>query len=170
VASYLKDLSKLYTENVNINGTTEHATSYMYAPMDYREEMEEVNLPLEGAQLIGAILTEDSRKTLLEHFPPMFSNVRAHHVTIAFKPDEETLEKYQHLIGQQIEIPVFGIVKDAKSQVLLVHCPSENPHPHITISFAENSSAKYSNELAATQPGQKVMPLTLQAVVTLAAA
>lgn len=167
MASYLEDLSKLYTENVNINGTTEHATSYMYTPMDYREEMEEAAEPPKGTQLIGAILTEQSRQKLLETFPPMFSNVRAHHVTIAFNPSSETLEKYQHLIGQQIDIPVFGIVKDAKSQVLLVHCPSENAHPHITISFSDESSAKYSNELAETTPGQKVMPLTLQAVVTL---
>lgn len=43
MTSYLDDLNKLYVENVNINNTVEHRTSFLTAPKDYREDAEEVS-------------------------------------------------------------------------------------------------------------------------------
>ena len=96
---------------------------------------------------ISAVLTEESRKRLLERVPPVHPNVYAHHVTMAYKPDPTTLEYYRQMEGQRLRIPVTAMALDDKAQAVLVGAESENEHPHITISVAEGVEPRYSNDL-----------------------
>lgn len=118
---------------------------------------------------VSAVLTPDSHQRLLERVPPVHGTVYAHHVTMAYNPEPDVLEKYRPMEGQRIQVPVTAICVDEKGQAVLVGVESENEYPHITISVAEGVEAKYSNELLASQHAdlQHVNIFTLEAVVTI---
>lgn len=118
---------------------------------------------------VSAILTPESRSQLLRRVPPVHATVYAHHVTMAFNPEPEVLERYRALEGQRIKVPVTAVCADEKGQAVLVGVDSENEYPHITISVADGVEAKYSNELLASQHAdmQHVNIFTLEAVVTI---
>lgn len=118
---------------------------------------------------VSAVLTPESHRLLLERVPPIHVTVHAHHVTMAFNPEPEVLERYRRMEGQRIKIPVTAICTDEKGQAVLVGVESQNEYPHITISVAEGVEAKYSNELLASQHAdlQHVNIFTLEAVVTI---
>jgi hypothetical protein len=117
---------------------------------------------------IGAVLTDDSKKALRKYarYPQVF----CHHVTMAFAPTEEIWGKYQHLLGKEITIEVDGSATDEKCQVFCVTgIPSENVHPHITVSTQLKVAPAYSNKLIATAVEQNnLVPLSLklQGIVT----
>ena len=121
------------------------------------------------SMFVSAILTPESRSQLLRRVPPVHATVYAHHVTMAFNPEPEVLERYRALEGQRIKVPVTAVCADEKGQAVLVGVDSENEYPHITISVAEGVEAKYSNELLASQHAdlQHVNIFTLEAVVTI---
>ncbi len=97
---------------------------------------------------ISATLTPQSKALLLERFPPIHSEVHAHHMTMAFDPPvEHYLEHYNTLIGQPLSIKVIGVAEDDKGQAVRVVGPSDNTNPHVTISCAKGVPAKYSNQL-----------------------
>lgn len=96
---------------------------------------------------LAVVLTPRSRNELLRLVPAKHEDVIAHHMTIAFKPGDDILKKYKPLVGKKIKLVVLGAASDEKGQAVLVNGPSENPHPHITISCAPGVEAKYSNEL-----------------------
>jgi len=118
---------------------------------------------------VSAVLTPQSHRRLLEMVPPVHPVVYAHHVTLAFNPEPDVLERYRPLEGQRIKVPVTAVCVDDKAQAVLVGVDSENEYPHITISVVEGVEAKYSNELLASQHAdlQHVNIFTLEAVVTI---
>ncbi len=116
---------------------------------------------------VSAVLTAKSRSMLLAHVPAIHPNVLAHHVTMAFDPDEATLARYRRLEGQRIRVPVTAVAVDDKAQAVLVGADSENVHPHITISVADGVKPRYSNELLAKADLQHIPIFTLEAVVVI---
>ena len=127
-----------------------------------------VNKLLEdGGTFVSAVLTDASRARLLAAVPPVHPTVYAHHMTMAFDPDEATLAKYRPLEGQTVRLTVIAVAVDAQGQAVLVGGDSENEHPHVTISCAEGVPAKYSNELLAQGERQHVNPFTVEAYVTI---
>lgn len=118
---------------------------------------------------VSAVLTPESHRRLLERVPPVHPIVYAHHVTMAFKPEAETLAHFQAMKGQRIAVPVTAVCVDEKAQAVLVGVDSTNEYPHITISVAEGVKPAYSNELLAAQRAdlQHVNIFTLEAVVTI---
>lgn len=116
---------------------------------------------------VSAVLTPESQRRLLERVPPVHATVYAHHVTMAFNPEPDTLERYRALEGQRIAVPVTAVCVDEKAQAVLVGVDSENEYPHITISVAEGVKPAYSNELLASQHAglQHVNIFTLEADV-----
>jgi hypothetical protein len=100
---------------------------------------------------IGLFLTPESRRQLLDWCPPIHKNISADHITLAFKPDAETLAKLTPLLGQNFEVRLTDAVADDKGQamgVIIKDLPFvENLFPHITISCAEGIQPAYSNEL-----------------------
>lgn len=118
---------------------------------------------------VSAILTPESHRRLLEKVPPVHPVVYAHHVTMAYKPEPDALERYRAMEGLRIKVPVAAVCVDEKGQAVLVGVESENEYPHITISTAEGVEPVYSNELLASQHAdlQHVNIFTLEAVVTI---
>lgn len=116
---------------------------------------------------VSAVLTEASRSRLLAAVPPVHPRVYAHHVTMAFNPDETTLAYYRQFEGQRIRVPVTAVAVDDKAQAVLVGVESENDYPHITVSVAEGVKPVYSNELMTRVDLQHVPIFTLEADVVI---
>lgn len=113
---------------------------------------------------ISLVLTPHSQEILKRVIPPAHPWVKAHHMTMAFKPAIDRLEHYQAMVGQRLRIKVTGVAQDEKGQAVAVQGPSDNPHPHITISCADGVSPAYSNQLVAG--GVKpITPLWLDGIV-----
>ncbi|MDA8611288.1 hypothetical protein N9L18_00270 [Candidatus Pacebacteria bacterium] len=90
------------------------------------------------------------------------SNVFCHHVTLAYRPDPETAEKYEGLIGEFVELRAVWMRTDEKGQAAIVSgIESENKHPHVTISCADGVEPVYSNELLAARKGKRT-PLNIR--------
>jgi len=104
-----------------------------------------------SGMFVSAVLTPESRSRLLAMVPPVHPVVYAHHVTMAFNPDAEALERYRQMEGQRIRVPVTAVCADEKAQAVLVGVESENDYPHITVSVAEGVKPVYSNELLVAQ-------------------
>lgn len=117
--------------------------------------------------LVSAVLTPESRSRLLAAVPPVHPVVYAHHVTTAFDPDPETLERYRAFDGQRIKVPVTAVAVDDKAQAVLVGVKSENEYPHITISVAEGVKPRYSNDLFTVADLQHINVFTLEADVVI---
>lgn len=116
---------------------------------------------------LSAVLTPESQRLLLERVPPVHQKVYAHHVTMAFKPDPATLDRYRPLIGQKLRIPVTAVAVDDKAQAVVVGADSENEVAHITISVAEGVEPSYSNTLLASADLQHISIFTVEAEVVL---
>jgi hypothetical protein len=75
-------------------------------------------------------------------------HVHAHHVMIAFRPTKEVYHKYTQMIGRYLEFEVTSTVLDDKAQTFRVRgVPSENKHPHVTVSLDTGVLPAYSKEL-----------------------
>lgn len=98
-------------------------------------------------QIVMVVLTPESQKRLLDAFPPVHPDVKAHHMTAAYDPEPWKLERYQSLVGKPVNLTVIGYSQDEKGQAVAVMGPSENLVPHVTISVAPGTGAVYSNEL-----------------------
>jgi hypothetical protein len=95
---------------------------------------------------IAAILDLDTAEDLAVHAE--HSTVHCSHITLAYKPSDETFAKYQHLIGKRVNVLIRDIYCDDHGQAAVVEgVPSENKVPHITISCAEGVPPGYSNRL-----------------------
>lgn len=107
------------------------------------------------------LLDPESKKQLLEKFPPKHPKVFAEHVTLQFAPKE----RVQNL-GEAVKLKVIGYAEDDKGQAVTVELPngltSKNKIPHVTISVTEKPV--YSNELLA-KGFQKVEPFELSGVI-----
>ena len=96
-------------------------------------------------------LTEKSTQALLEWFAPEFPNVKAHHITLAFK----SAEVGPFTVGQRIKLRATGQGVDIKCQAAVIDVVGYpaglwyrgESHPHITVSHADGVSPVYSNEL-----------------------
>ena len=110
---------------------------------------------------IAAVLTEESREELLKQVPPTHPKVVAHHLTVSFNPTQFDFDlTYASHVEKEVTLTVTGVANDAKAQAVSVDgIPSENKHPHITLSLEQGVPAKYSNELMASV---KVTPLNFQ--------
>lgn len=117
---------------------------------------------------IAANLTPESIQQLKEKLPPKYSKVFYHHMTIAFNPSEEILNKYKNLIGEEIDLQVFASCHDGRAHVVLVDTnKSENEHPNITLSCDENTKPFYSNELIKRKTNYSNIYLKLKGIVAL---
>lgn len=95
---------------------------------------------------VAVFLDRESREKLLKLVDPRHPNVFAHHVTVCFKPSQEQLKSFK--LPERVEFEAISIVHDEKGQAVRVRgVPSQNEHPHITISCADGVKPVYSNEL-----------------------
>lgn len=118
-----------------------------------------------GRYFVSAVLTSESRRLLLSRVPPEHPVVYADHVTLAYDPTPEVLERYRQQEGQRLRIPVTAVAVDDKAQAVLVGADSENEYPHITVSVATGVEPVYSNSLFAAVDIQHIPIFTVEGTV-----
>ncbi|KAI6661203.1 hypothetical protein LOD99_10131 [Oopsacas minuta] len=97
----------------------------------------------------AVFLTQYSYNTLIQQFPAVFTDIKASHITLQYRPTSTDINEYK--LGSNVEFTVLGCVQDDKVQTVPVKLPSdiksENSHPHVTISVSSIGAAKDSNNL-----------------------
>ena len=123
-------------------------------------------------------LTEESRAALLKVVPPLFKeedgdNVFASHVTLAYCPDEATIDKCCWLLyeGQRVLVHTLSTYSDQCAQAVLVYWDCRkiictNVNPHITISTKRDIPPVYSNKMMIVPDKKVPVKLLLETVVT----
>ncbi|SNS51271.1 hypothetical protein SAMN06265795_103152 [Noviherbaspirillum humi] len=112
------------------------------------------------------LLTEESRRRILERFPPRFGDVACHHVTERFGvPPGKTR------LPEPAEITVVGYACDASLEALVVTVNGRTQRPdgrvfHITLSLDRSLGRKpaQANEMIAASGWREVEPLPVDAV------
>lgn len=108
--------------------------------------------------IAGWKLPPAERDRLIEHFPPLYSELVADHVTLRFGTAEDTPLPATHS-GE-----IVGEVDDgAGVQALIVRIEGttdrgDGSHYHITWSLAAGREAKESNDVLAATKWQRVHP------------
>jgi hypothetical protein len=106
--------------------------------------------------IIKIDLFSESRKRLLDLFPPKFEKIECTHITLLFKPKERDFLNCGFVEGTQYQIvPTRYTCSDeietvevrlySKNENLIPFC--QNKFPHITISHKEGVAPKKSNEI-----------------------
>ena len=90
----------------------------------------------------AVMLSEETKKRLLEEYKPSHNNIYCHHSTIEFRPTHVS-----HLpLGDVCALHITGLLRTDKIDVLLVDNPlSLNKYPHITLSTADGIKPFESN-------------------------
>lgn len=99
---------------------------------------------------VGLFLTKESREKLLQEITPLHSILHADHVTLSFRPSEELVEKFRPWIGIEIPLILQAEYYDLKAQAVRISLGADGlpgSGNHITISTADGTPPKYSNEL-----------------------
>lgn len=91
-------------------------------------------------------LTEESSKKLLKKFPPIFSQIQAHHVTYKFGVTED--EK----IPEAKKVEVIGYLRNSDIECVIVKVKETTQRPdnlfyHITISHTFKVKPSASNQM-----------------------
>ncbi len=96
--------------------------------------------------------------------------VRAHHMTIKFRPNQADIESIQDLLGQEVNLLVTDWAVDTHAVAVVVKPQTSLPTaaiPHITVGHSRDVGPAYSNTLLA----QKIKwhrvskPITLRSYV-----
>lgn len=116
---------------------------------------------------LAYVLSEESSLLLKMKIPPIFSRLFYHHMTIAFKPDESTYEKYQNFIDKTLSLDVVGVCSDELCQTALVFSDmTENEFAHITLSCTPKTKPVYSNSLLRNSKSfEKIERISISGVV-----
>jgi len=105
---------------------------------------------------LGLFINETDKETLIafcqDNNITLHDNIKAHHVTIKFKPSQLVLHNCEPLLGEQFTIKVTGYGQDENVSALrvkMIKMQSDNVTPHVTMSVSnlEGASAKMSNDL-----------------------
>lgn len=97
---------------------------------------------------IAAIISQSAaaRLSALAVHPDIYCR----HMMAAYRPDATAWERFGNLVGQSRGLTVVGIAQDERAQAVLVTgCPSENEHPHITVSCARGVPPAYTIQMVA---------------------
>lgn len=82
---------------------------------------------------------------------PLGWTIRAHHMTVKFKPQPPDMEALHAFFGQKIELHAVGFFSDENGAAMTVSStpalPISNGVPHITIAHSKSVGPVYSNNL-----------------------
>jgi predicted acyltransferase (DUF342 family) len=112
------------------------------------------------SQYLAFVLTEASRVAVLRAFPPKFSRVICHHITVQFNLDAEALQSYKEEF-LDTELEVVGYVADESLEALVVSINGSTRRRdgsiyHITLSLEPPRKPVDSNKLVQTGEAQRV--------------
>ena len=96
------------------------------------------------------VLDEDSQDKILSIVPPFEHGKEfGHHVTLAFKPNQDHVDALD--FGKRVSFNARAIVMNSKCIAVEVELPegvtSSNKHPHVTICTRNGVPPVYSNQL-----------------------
>lgn len=112
--------------------------------------------------LIAVVLDEDTKAALRDFV--LHPHQYCEHVTMAYRPEPDTYNKYKDMMGQVIEFTIPAIFHDECGEAAVVEgVMSENEVPHITISCAEGVKPSYSNRMF-KNPNAAIFQLQRQVV------
>lgn len=109
-----------------------------------------------GAHYLAFVLTREYRDFVLGKFPPSYSDVYAHHVTLEFEPTAENIvQNFQDLLtGEPPRVHIIGIAQDdfASVECLAISINGKTERPdgsfyHLTLSTEPGVGAVKANEL-----------------------
>lgn len=108
------------------------------------------------------VLTNDSKRKLMEKFLPKFDNTFYHHMTLNFG-----VQRFPKNLGSEVDLTVIGYAQDEKAQAVVIGRQElgDNRIAHITLSCADGVKPVYSNELL-RNGWEKINPFTIKAIVT----
>lgn len=97
---------------------------------------------------LGLILTDTAQAELVRRFPLRFPVMKAHHMTVQFKPGSVHGLIHPRKVGDVVQLKVLGEVWDDKCQAVLVSgFESANYFPHVTMSHTSDTKPVYSNRM-----------------------
>lgn len=90
---------------------------------------------------IAAVLDHDFAKDLRNEASGLsqisIEKYKCEHVTMAYNPTDEVFKKYEHLIGQTLDVTVTDLFEDDDVMAAVIEgIPTENEIPHVTICVA----------------------------------
>jgi hypothetical protein len=120
---------------------------------------------------LAFVLSEQSRSELIKLVPPSFGRVICHHVTLAFKLDENLFEGIMEVIGEHPKVVVTGLHQCDNIECFAVDI--NNAHRlllnsqryHITHSLNDPAKPFDSNRVIAGTEAVKQMNVLLQGTV-----
>lgn len=114
---------------------------------------------------VGIFLDDEGRRTAQElagsNLPEIFEERYCHHLTLAHRPNETTLDKLVGNLGQETTIDVWGIIESSHigAQALICDVPDgiycANAHPHVTIACKKGVKPFMSNKILEMDHGTK---------------
>lgn len=110
---------------------------------------------------LAYVLTDQSRNDLLKLVPPSFGRVICHHVTLAFRLDEEMLDKIMLTIGDHPNVVVTSHLKGENIECFSVEINGRhrllinNQHFHLTYSLNDPAKPVDSNKMVTNDPSVK---------------
>jgi hypothetical protein len=121
-------------------------------------------LKFQKGSYLAFVLSDESRESLLEMFPPTFSKVICHHVTIIFGVTAGQLLKYQNAHKKDPRVYVTGYVIGEGVECLTVMIGEDTRRRfgdggiyHITMSVEPPAKPVDSNKLLKDQDSTKVV-------------
>ena len=118
----------------------------------------------EPGSVVGWLLAKDDRERLLEHFPPKFEKIDAHHVTL-------TSEAMGDPIPGEVRAAIVGRTDDEKGvEAMVVSIDGSTDRPdgstyHITWSLGYGRRARESNDVLRERGWQELdhpIPIKLE--------
>lgn len=103
---------------------------------------------------IAYVLDERSKKKLLEAHPPMYGNIKAHHITLKFGVSKEALHSVRQEFGYINYVSIIGYACDENTDCVAVVTDTgrgqrfDGTTLHVTISIADGASAIMAGKTA----------------------
>jgi hypothetical protein len=122
-------------------------------------------------QYLAFNLSDASRESLMQAFPPKFKRVICHHITLAFEPTSEAVEAMtEGFRGKKLR--VVGYAADPSLECFLVEVDGTTVRPdgaafHITHSVAPPRQARDSKAFLASGPEIQPLDLLIEGEVSL---
>lgn len=123
------------------------------------------DLYYESNRYLAFVLSDDSRKHILEVCPPTFKKVICHHVTIAFNPDERTFDDFKKKYEDKTpEVRATGILIGDTIEAITVTLDGATKREfatgggyyHVTLSLDPPSKPVDSNNLFGDHDAKKI--------------
>lgn len=108
---------------------------------------------------LAFLLSEKSRADLLTRWPPLYPDVRCHHVTLEFNLTDEKLAFFMRALKGGADVQVVGYAKSDKLDLFAVTLNGQAVRPdggyyHITHSLVPPTKPKESNDLLTRLKGE----------------